>query len=75
MRAQGGEQLGEFLARTENSIPMSLAAVANGMVLDEPLAAGQIVKIGVAERYAPATEQPEEQAVSDPKEVVGPKLR
>ena len=60
VRARGGETLGEFLSRTENSIPSSLAAVANGMVLDGSLTAGQIVKIGVAERYEPAAKETEE---------------
>jgi len=58
VRARGGETLGRFLARTDNALPASLAAVANGMVLDELLEAGQIVKIGVAERYEPVAREP-----------------
>ena len=69
VRAQGGETLGEFLPDTENSIPASLAAVANGMVLDETLAAGQVVKIGVAERYEPAVKEPAGAEVEQPDSV------
>jgi len=67
VRARGGETLGRFLARTDNALPASLAAVANGMVLDELLEAGQIVKIGVAERYEPVAREPGgEESASEP---------
>lgn len=54
--ARDGESLWQLTQRTENAWNAQETAVANAVFVDEPLRAGQRVKIAVAERYRPAAD-------------------
>jgi predicted Zn-dependent protease len=51
-KAQADETLDALVTRTKSSWSSETAAVANGLVAEDPLQEGQIVKVAIAELYA-----------------------
>jgi predicted Zn-dependent protease len=54
--AEAGESLAVLSKRTGNRWDLQQSAVMNGMFADQPLEAGRLVKVAVAERYEPQEE-------------------
>lgn len=53
VRARAGETIAAFSARTGNVYDVHPTAIANGLSVDAVLAEGQLLKIGVREKYVP----------------------
>ena len=74
VEAQPGETLATLSKRTQNDWDLNETAVANALFVEEPLAAGQLVKIARREPYAGRPE-PAEPAAPPEAPVQGPARR